>query len=95
MPVGVLSQSDINAQLLQLPLWQQKGVVIEREFVAEHFAAAVAYINAVAVLAEQANHHPDILLYSWNRVRITLCTHDKQGLTERDFSLARQIDKLL
>lgn len=94
MSQTALSQKAIDEQLLQLPLWQQNGTAIQRECAAEHFAAAVAFINAVADLAEKANHHPDILLYGWNHVRITLSTHDKQGLTERDFALARQIDEL-
>lgn len=94
MPSGALPQQAIDEQLLRLPLWQQKDTTIEREFVLEHFVAAIALVNAVAVLAEKANHHPDILLHGWNRVRITLSTHDAQGLTERDFTLARWIDEL-
>jgi 4a-hydroxytetrahydrobiopterin dehydratase len=45
------------------------------------------------VLAEAANHHPDILLHGWNRVRLELSTHSQGGLTEADFALARQIDR--
>lgn len=94
MSTRVLSQGEIDAQLLQLPQWKNKGIAIEREFIAPHFAGAIAYINAIAVLAEVANHHPDMLLHGWNRVRITLSTHDEQGITERDIALAREIDKL-
>jgi 4a-hydroxytetrahydrobiopterin dehydratase len=51
-------------------------------------------VNLVADLAEQANHHPDILVHGWNRVRLTLSTHSQGGLTEADFELAARIDRL-
>ncbi len=47
-------------------------------------------MNRVGALAEQANHHPDILLHGWNKVRLTLSTHSEDGLTEADFTLARR-----
>ena len=57
-------------------------------------AAAIAFINRVAEIAEAANHHPDILLHGWNKVRLTLSTHSEGGLTDADFALAGQIDRL-
>ncbi len=65
-----------------------------REWKLADFAAAIAFVNRVAELAEAANHHPDILLHGWNRVRLELSTHSQGGLTEADFALARQIDGL-
>ena len=57
-------------------------------------AAAIAFVDRVAEVAEQANHHPDILLHGWNKVRLTLSTHSQGGLTEADFRLAAQFDQL-
>jgi 4a-hydroxytetrahydrobiopterin dehydratase len=51
-------------------------------------------VSAVGVLAETADHHPDILIHGWNKVKITLSTHDQGGLTELDFALAAKIDAL-
>ena len=51
------------------------------------------FVSAVGVLAEARNHHPDILI-QWNRVRLTLSTHDASGLTMKDFDLAKEINGL-
>jgi 4a-hydroxytetrahydrobiopterin dehydratase len=74
--------------------WTREGDAIVREWKLEHFAAAMAFVNAVAELAEGANHHPDILIHGWNRVRLTLSTHTEGGLTQNDLDLARGIDGL-
>ena len=58
------------------------------------FAAAIAFVDRVAQAAEAANHHPDILLHGWNKVRLTLSTHSQGGLTDADFALAGEIDRL-
>ena len=67
---------------------------IERQLQLADFGSALEFVNRVGMLAEQANHHPDILLHEWNRVRLTLSTHSEGGLTEADFSLAVAIDGL-
>jgi 4a-hydroxytetrahydrobiopterin dehydratase len=54
----------------------------------------MAYVNRVADLAEEVNHHPDILVHGWNQVRLTLTTHSAGGLTENDHDMARRIDRL-
>lgn len=90
----LLLQEEIDERLGQLQTWKQKDDTIERERTLPNFAAAIGFINAVAILSEKADHHPNILLYGWNHVRITLYTHDKNGLTDHDFALARQIEEL-
>lgn len=90
----LLSQEEVEERLDRLPNWQQKDNTIEHERTLTNFAAAIGFINAVALLSEKADHHPNILLYGWNHVRITLYTHDKNGLTDHDFNLARQIGEL-
>jgi 4a-hydroxytetrahydrobiopterin dehydratase len=54
----------------------------------------MAYVSKVAALAEEANHHPDILVHGWNTVRLTLTTHSEGGLTDNDFQMARRIDEI-
>jgi 4a-hydroxytetrahydrobiopterin dehydratase len=54
----------------------------------------MAYVNRVADLAEEINHHPDILVHGWNRVRLTLTTHSAGSLTDNDYNMARRIDQL-
>jgi 4a-hydroxytetrahydrobiopterin dehydratase len=77
------------------PQWQEQdgALVGEREF--PDFAAALAYVNAVGAVAEERGHHPDILLHGWNKVRLTLATHDAGGaVTDADHGLAAAIDAL-
>jgi 4a-hydroxytetrahydrobiopterin dehydratase len=75
--------------------WKTEGdaLVSDRRFA--DFATAMAFVNAVGAVAEERNHHPDILLHGWNRVRLTLTTHDAGGtVTDADHALASAIDAL-
>jgi len=74
--------------------WSREGDAIVRELELGDFSAAMAFANAVAELAEAANHHPDILVHGWNKVRLTLSTHSAGGLTQGDLDLSRGIDGL-
>ena len=74
--------------------WQHEDDALVRDFELKDFAAAMWFVNRVAELAEQRNHHPDILVHGWNNVRLTLSTHSAGGLTQNDFDLARGIDGL-
>jgi 4a-hydroxytetrahydrobiopterin dehydratase len=76
------------------PEWRREGDSIIRDLEFDDFAAAMAYVNRVADLAEEADHHPDILVHSWNKVRLTLTTHSEGGLTDNDFQMAGRIDAL-
>jgi 4a-hydroxytetrahydrobiopterin dehydratase len=89
-----LSPEAIAESLAQHSAWTQNANAIEREFKAANFASALGFVSAVGVLAETADHHPDILIHGWNKVKITLSTHDQGGLTELDFALAAKIDAL-
>jgi len=88
-----LSDEEIEQRLAGSE-WTREGDAIAREYRLADFAAAIAFVNRVAELAEAANHHPDILLHGWNRVRLELSTHSQGGLTTADFALAEQIDAL-
>jgi 4a-hydroxytetrahydrobiopterin dehydratase len=88
-----LTPAQVETALRTVPHWSQQGQSIARTFQFKDFAAAIAFVNRVATLAEEAGHHPDIDV-RWNTVALTLTTHDAGGLTERDFSLAASIDAL-
>ncbi len=90
----LLKEEKITELLSDFPLWNQDGTVIYREIAAANFVAAIGIINSVAIIAEVADHHPDILIYGWNKIRITLSTHDRGGLTQLDFDLAKKVDNL-
>lgn len=90
----LLNEEDINNLLSDLKNWKREDKIINRELVASNFAASIGIVNAVAVLAEKNDHHPDILIYGWNKIRISLSTHDQGGLTDLDFKMAKEIDEL-
>jgi 4a-hydroxytetrahydrobiopterin dehydratase len=89
----LLRDEDI-ASRLEDSEWQREGDEIAREFKFEDFATAMAFVNRVAQTAEEANHHPDILVHGWNKVRLSLTNHAAGGLTEADFAMAAKIDEL-
>ncbi len=88
-----LSPRQARLRLKALPGWTMGARVIRRRFEFKGFLEAVDFVNRVAAKAERANHHPDIDI-RWNKVALALTTHDQGGLTEKDFSLARQCDRL-
>ena len=88
-----LEENQIMPALAAVPQWQRQGDTIARTFQFKDFPAAMKFVDAVAVAAEQAWHHPDIDI-RWNKVTLTLTTHDAGGLTQKDFDLARQFDQL-
>ena len=89
-----LNDFQIDQQLDSLDGWRRDGENIVREYHFESFKIALAFVNRVADVAEWMNHHPDILLYGWSRVRLTVSTHDAGGLTKKDFELAKQVSLL-
>jgi 4a-hydroxytetrahydrobiopterin dehydratase len=91
----LLTDAEIEQRLAGLQHWRWgEGSEIVRELQLADFAGAIELVNGVAEVAEAANHHPDILVHGWNKVRLTLSTHSEGGLTEADFSLAGEIDRI-
>jgi 4a-hydroxytetrahydrobiopterin dehydratase len=88
-----LKVAQIKSALSRVSGWKRKGAVISRCFQFENFPAAIEFVNKVAVLSEKAWHHPDIDI-RWNKVTLTLTTHDQGGLTGKDFALAKKFDRL-
>ena len=74
--------------------WDTANGKLTKEFVFKNFVEAVDFVNEIAVVAEKHNHHPDILIHSYKKVRIELYTHSENKITERDHMLAAEIDKL-
>lgn len=73
--------------------WTLDGESLRRTFVFSDFTEAMGFVTRVAILAEKANHHPDIDI-RWNKVTLVLTTHDAGGLTDRDVEMAEKIDHL-
>ena len=76
-------------------VWREEDESLIRDYEFKDFAAAMAFVNQVADAAEEANHHPDILVHGWNKVRLTLTTHSEGKLTENDRAMAERIDAIL
>ena len=89
-----LTSKQIKEALPAVPKWKKRGSEITRTFEFKDFPAAIKFVNAVARLAEKAWHHPDIDI-RWNKVTLTLSTHDEGGLTQKDFDLAARFDRLV
>jgi 4a-hydroxytetrahydrobiopterin dehydratase len=88
-----LSDSEIDERLAGSE-WRRDGDALVRDVELSGFKAAMALANAVAGAADEANHHPDILVHDYKHVRLTLSTHSAGGITENDFALASTIDGL-
>ena len=89
-----MSESEVQAALSGLPDWSEVSDGIQRTFHFADFREAMAFANKVAEYAERVQHHPDILI-RYNKVTLTLTTHSEGGLTEKDFKLAAQFDRLM
>ena len=89
-----LEEAGINTKLQELGTgWRRQGkhLVLNKTF--ENFVDAMAFAQAITPLAESQGHHPDLEI-GWGRCNVMLTTHDADGLTEKDFSLAKAIDRI-
>src|SRR5262245_9862317 len=93
MPATLLTEDEISVRLAGAGAWLRKGAQIERTVKLKNFVEAMKFVNAVAEIAERHNHHPDIDI-RWNKVTLVLSTHSAGGLTEKDFALAGEIDRV-
>ncbi len=87
-----LGDAEVVAELARTPGWMRSGRAIERTYRFEDFKEAMIFVNRVAWLAERAGHHPDLTIH-YNEVTVSVWTHSEGGLTQKDFSLARSIDR--
>ena len=89
-----LTQDQIIKNLTDLAGWSQEENHIAKIFELKDFAEALAFVNKIGAEAEKMDHHPDIFIHSWNKVKITISTHSEGGITEKDFQLAEKIERL-
>ena len=89
----LLSDTEVQTQLSSLSGWSQAGKTIQTVKVFDGFPSAIAFVNKLIDPAEAAGHHPDVAI-SYNKVTISLTTHDAGGLTQKDFDLAATISRL-
>ena len=88
-----LTAKQVSLHLKAVPCWSKRAKTILRTFKFEGFLKAIDFVNRIAKKAQKLNHHPDIDI-RFDKVTLTLTTHDKGGLTEKDFALAAQCDEV-
>lgn len=89
----LLPDDEIDAELERRPRWRREGGMLRRDDTCADFAQAAQWVEAVADVAEDHHHHPDVDI-RWNRVTLWLTTRSKGGLTQKDLDLAADIDAL-
>ena len=85
------SEAEVVEKLKSLEGWKLEGKSISKKYELPSFLDAIRFVNKVAGLAEEADHHPDIVI-NYRRVTLTLSTHSEDGITQKDFDLAKKID---
>lgn len=93
MALRPLSEADIAQRLKERKEWQKKDGQIQRVFQFPGFMDSISFVNRVAAHAESVDHHPDILVL-YNRVTLSISTHDAKGITQKDFDFARMADEI-
>jgi 4a-hydroxytetrahydrobiopterin dehydratase len=74
--------------------WHVEGMILVKEFVFSSFAEAVRFVNRIVPVADDMDHHPDVVIHSYRKVTIQLTTHSTNTITEKDYMLAKKIDAL-
>ncbi len=92
--MAVLSKDAINEKLQGLVNWKFEENQIGRNYELKDFKSALNFVNEVGEIAQELDHHPDILIHSWNKVKITVATHSEGGITNKDFELAGKIEAI-
>jgi 4a-hydroxytetrahydrobiopterin dehydratase len=92
--LAVLSEDQVKNRLADFKNWNFSNNQIGKEYQLKDFPEVLAFVNKVGAFAEEINHHPDILMHSWNKVKITVSTHSEGGVTEKDFQLAEKIESI-
>jgi 4a-hydroxytetrahydrobiopterin dehydratase len=91
--MALVSDSEIEAFVEAHPDWARDGDVITRTYEFADFNESMGFVTRVALIAEKADHHPDIDI-RWNKVTLTLSTHSEGGITPKDLDLADRCDGL-
>ncbi len=91
--MATLSQDVIESKLKELPGWEYKDNALKKLFRFKEFMEGLKFVNRVGEIAEAMDHHPDIYI-NYTRVTFSCTTHSEHGVTEKDFKLAEEIEKL-
>ena len=86
-----IADSEAEAALSSLPGWELREGALVKQFSLPSFPAAIAFVNHLAALAEEANHHPDLDI-RYDKVQVSLVTHSAGGITQNDLDMARRIE---
>lgn len=89
----ILKDEEIEKKLKELEGWKRIGKRIVKDYYFDDYAKTIEFVNKVAKIAEDLDHHPDLLV-SYGKVRVSTITHDVKGITERDFNLAKRIEEI-
>jgi 4a-hydroxytetrahydrobiopterin dehydratase len=89
-----LDEKQLSDALTGLPQWKLDAGQLVRDWTFKDFVAAMEFVNKVAAMAEKAGHHPDIEIH-YNRVRLSLVTHDAHGITAKDVAMAENLNRNL
>ena len=92
--VSLIEKNQLDSFIGKNPSWIIDNKTIKKEFKFENFIEAFGFMSKVALLSEKIDHHPD-WQNIYNKVKINLTTHDKDGITTNDIKLAEAIDKLI
>ena len=90
--LGTYSEEEIQRKLQELPGWYYEDTWIRRQYKTDGWPTTLMLVNQIAYLAEAAYHHPDLSV-TWAKVTVKLKTHSENGITDRDFDLARKIEE--
>jgi len=91
--MALLEEHEILLRLESLENWAYEGKSFVKEFLFNDFSSALSFVVKIGIIAEKQNHHPDILIHSYNKVIIRISTHSEGGITQKDFELAELIEK--
>ena len=93
MPLNFMNLSEIANKMRELNNWSLESGSMQKDFIFKDFKEALEFLNKVGEIAEKNLHHPEILM-SYNRVKLSLTTHETNDLSEKDFEVAKQIDEI-
>lgn len=92
--MSLLNESSINIKLQNLKGWNYSDNQIEKVFSLNNFVGVVSVVNTIAEIAESMDHHPDLLIHSYKKLKVMISSHSEGGVTEKDFMLAERIERL-
>lgn len=92
--MSLLTEQNINFKLQNLKGWSFTANQLEKEYSFQNFMNVVSIVNTIAEIAESMDHHPDLLIHSYKKLKVMISTHSAGGVTEKDFALADRIERL-